>query len=213
MKESGEKELGKQTCWVLTNVCSISLSASRGHSDCWKVVCSSLMGHTNFLSYLLFNCCPSKEKPWGMPERLTSPACIKCWLQRASPKCVPTGLVEPVVGMVKTRFGWLSVCRFLSRFEAMPLVRAGHSALNSFFFLKTQSGKFAWVALHNSSSSNVLLLQRQMQIHLPGGWVALCSKTLAGSDETTAFRVAWIALYCTTFPDILTWTFNPLKAI
>lgn len=181
-----------------TNMSSVSLSAGRGHRDCWKVVCSSLMGCTNLLSHLLFNCCPSKAKPWGMPERLaTWPGCFNCWFQTASPKCVATGLVESVVGLVKTRLGWLSVCWFLSRFGAMPLVRAGHSALNS-FFLKTHRCKFAWVALHNGGSSNVLLLWRKMQLHFPGGWVALCSKTLAGSDEMTTFWVAWIALCCTT---------------
>lgn len=195
-------------------MCSVSLSAGRRHRDCGKVVCSSLMGHTNVLSYLLFNCCPSKEKPWRMPESLTtSPGCFKCWLQRASRKCVPTGLVEPLVGLVKTRLGWLSVCQFLSRFGAIPLVRAGHSALNSFSFLKTQRGKSAWVGLYNSGSSSMLLLQRKMQIHLPCGWAAPCSRTLVGSDKMTAFWVARIALYCTTIPDTLTWTFNFLKAI
>lgn len=43
-----------------------------------------------------------------MPERFkTSPGCFKCWLQRAPTKCVPTGLVEPVAGPVKTKLSWL----------------------------------------------------------------------------------------------------------
>lgn len=83
----------------------------------------------------------------------------------------------------------------------MPLEKALHRALNS-FFLNTQRCKFAWVALHNSSSSNTLSCRERCKFishrdglyHALKCWLALMKQKPSESHEVhyiTPFQTFW----------------------
>lgn len=89
----------------------------------------------------------------------------------------------------------------------MPLERTLHRALNSFFFLNTQRCKFAWGALHNSSSSNMLSCRERCKFisHRDGLYCALkCLLALMKQKPSESHELHYIAPFLTLWHEPLT---------